>query len=161
MRKNLTKLLTTSLLTSAFIFAGCGGDTQTADGATANKAHQVTIKKPRAGENIPDIDMWQNFVDISSVYDENNQKIRINVHCNKGVSPDVHTYQVYIDIDQNSQTGFSAGESSWLISGADYLIDNDALFRSISDTKWEWEWIRDISVNKSGSKTEDYNIEYT
>ena len=160
MRKNLTKLLTTSLLTSVFIFAGCGG-TQATNGITTNQAHQVTIKEPRAGENLPDVDIWQEFVDISSVYDKNNQEMLINVHCNKGISPDVFTYQVYIDSDENNQTGFSAGESSWAINGADYLIDDDALFRSTSDTNWEWEWIGDISVYKSGSKTDDYNIEYT
>ncbi len=158
MTQNFIKLLTTSLLASAFIFAGCGGDTQNLDGVNA---HQVNIKKPRADENLPDVDIWHKYVDISSVYDENNEKMRIKVDCNRGISPDVHTYQVYIDSDQNSQTGFSAGESSWEIKGADYLIEDDALFKSISDTEWKWEWIRDVSVSKYGSKTEDYNIEYT
>ncbi len=160
MRKNFTKLLTTSLLASAVIFAGCDG-TQTVDGASAKQLHQVSIKKPRVGENLPDVDIWHNYVDISSTYNANNQKMKINVHCNRGISPDVYTYQVYIDSDQNGQTGFSAGESSWEISGADYLIEDNALFESSSHTKWKWVKVSDISVSKSGSKTKDYKIEYT
>ncbi len=161
MRKTLLQALAPSLVVSAFLFSGCG-DTTTDTETILNQeqAHEVKITKGLFNFLLPDEDIWHTAVNVTSTYNKSDKSININALCKKGISSDVSTYQVYINTDNKFYTGFSTGIFSWDVIGADYLIDDDALFKSTSKTNWEWEWVQDIDFSTSGSTTSNYNLNY-
>lgn len=57
---------------------------------------------------------------------------------------------ICIDSDNNSDTGYH--DKTFLQSGTEYLIYNNRLFKSLSNTEWLWEYIADISYNKSDTE---------
>ena len=59
----------------------------------------------------------------------------------EGVPQEVEHFQFFIDSDNNATTGFSFGEDSWRISGADFLVEDGDLYKSDSESVWSWSYV--------------------
>ncbi len=69
--------------------------------------------------------------------------------------PDIVTAQntqVFIDSDNSKQTGFNFDYEAWGLIGADYIIENRTLFKSLSNNS-DWNWDENIPQLDSFSKT--------
>lgn len=122
MTKKLVRTLAPSLVASVLLFAGCGGSTTETE-TTLKEAHAVKITKGLFDFLLPDADIWHKAVKVTSTYNKADKSININALCEKGISSDVSTYQVYLNTDDNIFTGFFTGIFGWDVKGADYLID--------------------------------------
>jgi len=73
----------------------------------------------------------------------NNSKVASFVtHYYDNIPSKIVNFQFFIDSIPNQ--GFN-GPNGWEVYGADYLIENDTLYKSLSDTKWKWKKIGKIS----------------
>ncbi len=69
--------------------------------------------------------------------------------------PDIVTAentQVFIDSDNSKQTGFNFDYEAWGLIGADYIIENSTLFKSLSNNS-DWNWDENVPQLDSFSKT--------
>lgn len=53
-------------------------------------------------------------------------------------------HHAYIDVDGNASTGYAVPDISGRL-GADYMVENDGLFRA-NDTEWDWSEIEDSGL---------------
>jgi len=100
--------------------------------------HQVS-NEPRP-LNTKDIWHHPEYVNIDASYDKTLSASMLSIDINfiKPITPDVKHFQIYIDADNNTQTGFSGGGEHYIIKGADYMIEEERLFKSTSTTAWTW-----------------------
>lgn len=68
--------------------------------------------------------------------------------------------QVYLDVDNDSSTGFQFDNEAWASkSGADYLIQDSTLFKSTSNSSnWDWESISQVERTFNNSNTINISI---
>lgn len=70
-----------------------------------------------------------------------------------GSGMDNTQYQIFLNTDNNTSTGYQ--DAAYSNSGADYLIENGALYRYTGSGGWSWTGVTaTVSVNKSQSVTE-------
>ena len=154
MDKFFSKLVLGSFVTAAVIFSGCGGV------ATDTKENiQKSIKQPHKVVRVLDYDAehaddWQNFVDMRASYDESDNNFILDVTFNEGITYDVEHFQIYLDTDYRVRTGYSDS----YIKGADYLIEDGSLFKSVSNTEWEWEYVDEVYYVAEESDDGKYHI---
>jgi hypothetical protein len=98
---------------------------------------------------------WDKILPYSTTSDKdvklfnNKDNFYINISEDK-FSP--HT-QVYIDIDNNSKSGFSS--DSWSNFGRDFLVEDGYLYRYAGkDGSWDWELVDTIQRVRTESKNE-------
>ncbi len=139
MRKITTSILTTSLMLLTGIYAGCEKDS-----SASKKVPKETTKLIRAVAD--DETDWTWFVGTDGTKDTTS--IELTTYFMKGIPSAVKHFQYFIDTDNNPNTGFSFGEDSWRISGADILIEDGDLYKSESPTEWKWSYLRSISYEK-------------
>ncbi len=82
---------------------------------------------------------------------------------------DIKHFQIYLDADMNQATGFHDGPityngDTYEIIGADYMIEDNKLYKSTSKTVWKWEYISDITTHNKdiiqNNRTANYKREY-
>ena len=47
--------------------------------------------------------------------------------------------QLYFDVDNSSDTGFTYSHDSWSVNGMDYLLENSTLSKNTNPIAWGWE----------------------
>ena len=142
------KFFTGSVLLSALIFTGCGGENprNSEDVSTLNP-HKINLRTT-GGTN----SSWHGDVSMSANYTDGN--FAINVLFDQGITSDVKHIHLYIDVDDNPNTGFSYGN----ISGADYLIEDGHLFSSTSNSDWGWQWEEELDYQKNYVGNNGYQL---
>jgi len=139
MKKFFPKLVLGSFFASVIIFNGCGGDT--ADTKTAIQTNKQPHKILKVLDYEADhADDWQNFVDMKSSFELNNENFILDITFNEGITTDVAHFQIYLNTDSDRYTGYNDD----IVKGAEYLIEDGSLFKSTSDTEWEWEYIDEV-----------------
>lgn len=160
MKQNFTKLLTTSLIAGVFIFTGCGDDAVSKkDSINSSKPHKVI--RVLEGADLPS--NYEDFaakIEMSAELDDSN--MRLWMEGDNVVTWDMAHMQVYIDIDNDEKTGLSMGSGNYAIVGADYMVEDTQLFKSTSDSDWEWEYVGDVEniLDYEGLPLEDYTPEH-
>lgn len=75
-------------------------------------------------------------VDISADIEDNN--LLIELSSDEGALQQGGHFQIFIDADNNSSTGYSNGD----ISGADYLLEDGDIYTHTSNSNnWNWVWV--------------------
>ena len=138
--KQHTIKLSSALLLSSLFLVGCGETVVIDD--TAPQAHQ-TIKQTKFQGTLENTE-WTSYVDITASLDTNTSAtdtFTLTTNFTKAVPAQVNHFQYFVDVDGLESTGFTYGEDSWRISGADYLIEDGDLYQSMSSTQWAWKYI--------------------
>ena len=113
MKKTTLQLLTGSALLSTMLLSGCGGETNLRKSESiskSNQPHQITSRtayNPNM-EVAESSDEWHKDVTISSSYDrtiEDDHKLSFDILFNQGISDNTKHFQVYMDTDNNPDTG--------------------------------------------------------
>jgi hypothetical protein len=141
MNKLFSRLTFGSIIITAIIFGGCGGGGVTTD----TKANIQENKQPHKVTRVLDYDAdhaddWQNFVDIKASFDDDDNNFILDITFNEGITTDVAHFQIYLNTDNDRYTGYNDGT----VKGAEYLIEDGSLFKSTSNTEWEWEYIDEV-----------------
>jgi hypothetical protein len=125
---------------SMFSLIGCGENT-----TESIKSPKNTVKLLRALAN--DETDWTWFVGTEASFSkvEDKETLTIVSSYYQGIPKKVQHLQYFIDSDNNAKTGFSYGRDSWRISGADYLVEDGALYKSNSTSKWDWTYVGEFS----------------
>ncbi len=132
MKQITLSLVTGSLLASTLLLSGCG------ESATSNvKAPKDTSKLIRAVADDATDWTWQVGTDGT----QNGNNAGFTTYFMQGIPNEVKHFQYFLDTDNNANTGFSFGQDSWRISGADILVEDGAIYQSQSKTQWKWNYI--------------------
>ncbi len=130
----LKSYLSNTLILSLLLLSGCDSTLPLGE----EKPHQVN----NTSRPINTTDIWHHpeYVNIDASYDKSLAAPILSLEINfiKPITPDVKHFQIYIDADNNPQTGFSGGQEHYIIQGADYMIEEGNLFKSTSNTAWTW-----------------------
>ncbi len=128
-----------------FLFAfisGCGG--QSSKQLTPlNQPHRLNSK------SIEKINTLSKVKDSPSLnakaIDVHRLQIEIsNIYLDKSNTP--HT-QFFLNVDNNPSTGFSFENEAWDKAGADYMVEDNSLYKSMSDgSSWDWKYVREGAV---------------
>ena len=121
-----------SILLSTLFLSGCGSDT------SSNLTEQESIKQPHdasklnrkkstnqdwswnVGAKLTDDVFYTDFYD--------------------GFPDEIKHRQYFIDADNDVTTGYQ-GANGWEITGADYIIEDRQVYKSLSSTEWRWEYV--------------------
>ncbi len=127
------------LLLSSLFLVGCGGSVSREN--SAPQAHN-TIKHSKTTGGSQESD-WTWYVDTQASFETLNagSTFKITTNFAQAVPAEVKHFQYFIDIDGKEATGFSYGQDSWRISGADYLVEDGELYKSRSHSQWKWQHI--------------------
>jgi len=136
MDKFFSKLILGSFVTAAVIFNGCGGTADTQQNSS-KQPHKVSRVLDYEADHADD---WQNYVDIKASYETSTNNVILDITFNEGITSDVSHFQIYLNNDGKHHTGYNDGA----IKGAEYLIEDGSLFKSTSDTEWEWEYVDEV-----------------
>ena len=141
MTKTTSTLLLGSILTATLLLSGCGSE------ATASlKAPKDTTKLIRGVAD--DHSDWTWFVGTDAT--QTSTTATFTSYYMQGIPTEVKHFQYFLDTDNNAATGFSFGEDSWRISGADILVEDGAVYKSQSKTEWKWAYAGELdSYNRA------------
>jgi hypothetical protein len=122
------------------LLTGCG---------TTGEDQKINSQQPHKKLNRTIID-WTWNVDAKISVDGNGLDLTTFYFDN--IPDNIKHYQLFIDTIPNK--GYN-GENGWEVYGADYLIEDDMVFKSLSDTEWIWElkgFINLVDNKKDGSE---------
>ena len=128
-------LVRTAILT--LFLAGCGGESIVSE--HFDQPHQINkIKIGRTNWMSVTKPGESDMGALEKSLDAQNVEIKLT----KGEKKGAH-YQFFIDIDQDSQTGYS---DEWISGGADYLIEDERVYKSLSNSdEWKWQMVAEIT----------------
>ncbi|MFH1856425.1 MAG: hypothetical protein ABH836_04240 [Candidatus Omnitrophota bacterium] len=100
--------------------------------------------KPLAEDSIVDVDEKEavNFSKVWAVLLGKN--LYISYCCVKRLDnwgTEAFKYNVFIDVDNNTQTGYRGWDGSWAL-GADYLLQGGTIFKFAGHSPRSWSWIK-------------------
>ena len=131
-------------LASTLLLSGCG-DSSSRD----NKTPTDTLKLLRGVSQDGD---WTWYVKTAAK--ESDGILKFKTDFDLAIPDDVKHIQYFIDTDNNANTGFTTGQDSWRIAGADILIEDGNVYKSLSNGgEWKWKYITHVD-NYSRSKYE-------
>lgn len=145
------KINTSLFLLSSLLLTACGG------GSSTNQTHVQTPSVTTEPTRISDAD-WQESQVLAREQRGTMQielegsKLHINVKNVWRRNSGRHV-QIFLDIDNNPETGFRSRSRVWSLSGIDYLIEDGRLYKSKTNSSaWSWKRIAaDVSFTKSGN----------
>ena len=149
---NLTIL---STLTVAML-SSCGTDNM--DSKVIKSPHDTS----KLSREVSDVEDWT--WDVGFTVSDNGDSIALEGKFWAGLPDEVEHIQYFIDIDNDVNSGFTAS-STWEIDGADYLIEDKNIYKSISNTEFLWEHVGTLDsvenshmeLSKDNSLTEIFN----
>jgi len=150
------KIFSVSMLLFTSLYTGCGSND------TNNQSNNLDLEQPKVNtgttnlskdkvntgttnlskDNIKD-DIWTKDISISSTYDrtdENDHKFSLLITFNKNIPSDIKHFQIYLNIDNDNNTGLNIADS-----GIDYMIEDGTLYKATYKTVWKWEEIVDLN----------------
>ena len=136
------------LFTAAVIFTGCSGSetktTQTKDLSTI-KPHY--LKRTYTGDELPlNYEDFAAHIYMNAITKEQDGNLHLHILSDGDVvTYDIAHMQVYVDIDNDTSTGLTQGNDAYAIKGADFMIEDNHLFKSLSNTEWKWEYVAEIT----------------
>ena len=131
------KAVLLSIMTGVLLLSGCGENVVN-DGA--NNAHQPHKKTNR------DYKDWT--WNVGAEIDISGKGFKSVTTYYSGMPESTKHTQFFIDTTPGK--GFN-GSNGWEIEGADYLIEDDKLYKSLSDTEWKWQQIGSASTKTVGT----------
>ncbi len=142
------------LLAPALFFYGCGSDTAlTSNPQGAGYKNSAEVHAPIISNT--------NMVGAQDI----NKTLKISLSANSDMSgiEDIKHFQLYLDVDYDKSTGFSDGpitynNVTYEIMGADYMIEDNKLYKSTSKNAWSWNYVADISYVSQDSVASDGRI---
>ena len=161
MKKTVLNIFTGSIILSSTLFIGCTSGDRADD---AVQPHDVKEFRT-SSEATP----WSDSITISGEVANGADYLSINMTGTAPTLTDMAHLQVYVDIDNNKATGYSNGPIvyegvTYNIIGADYMIEDDQLFKSTSTTNWEWQLVSSTEYNildaDLGDGTTEYNRKF-
>jgi YD repeat-containing protein len=126
------QLFTTSAVLAILLFSGCGGGVS--DNSITKQPHDTS----KLGRTVAQEKDWT--WDVSFSADIAGRASSLQAHFWEGVPDDIENFQTFIDMDSDASTGYS-GSDGWEIYGADYLIENGDVYKSMSTSEWKWKLI--------------------
>lgn len=153
--KNIALPLFVFALASTQITAcGGGGSADTASNTHPDEPIQVTASSWKKGKAIT-ITTDNTVINVKKYHrlgrvGKDVKEIKRYIHferVTKVANPQIKHHQVFIDIDNNSATGFQFVSDLWTgQSGADYMIEDNELYKAkTNDSTWSWEWLTTAS----------------
>ena len=146
--KHITlELFAGSLLLSTLLFSGCGGTVVKEDSLNTHTPHNLQKALRTTSDKETD---WTWYVHTQAQFtiiskSDTIFELALKSTFSQGIPDEVEHLQYFVDSDNDANTGFSYGQDSWEISGADYLIEDGDLYKSLSDSEWKWEYIGTFS----------------
>ena len=143
MKNRSLKLLTGTAILATLLLSGCGGG---ADNSITKQPHDTS----KLGRTVAIEKDWTWDVSFSLIKLDDTTVVQ--AHFWEGVPKDLKNFQVFVDLDNDENTGYS-GSDGWEIHGADYLIENGQVYKSQSTTQWKWEYIdlfKDLHLFSAG-----------
>ncbi len=132
MKNRNLKLLTGSAILSTLLLSGCGGG---ADSGVTKQPHDTS----KLGRMVSVERDWTWDVSSKAVMKKDGD-ISIFTNFWAGLPDNIENFQYFIDMDSNIDTGYN-GSNGWEVKGADYLIENGDVYKSLSNSEWNWELI--------------------
>ena len=133
------------LLFLSMILTACGGGASS-DSSTPSSSQPTQI----AQSNWQNNNLRAKSGNSSLSVDDLGDRLKITI-----TYPDIVTAentQIFIDSDNNKKTGFNFDDEAWGLIGADYIIENSTLFKSLSNNS-DWNWDANVPQLDSFSKT--------
>ena len=149
MSHKLTKLFSILLLVSIFILGGCGRERTIYEEEVVTQKEVKSTLQPHSIARVLEGDFLpENHADFAQKI-EMRAKIKngwLGVHIDgeNVKTHDIYHMQVYIDIDNDESTGLNLGQGVHAIVGADYMVEDNELFKSVSKSEWSWEHVKTI-----------------
>jgi len=157
MKNKYLKLVLGSVLLASLLYTGCGSsDNSKQDEVSTLQPHKVVSRVKL--QKVNGTDVWYKDVSISATYDKRDKddhKFALTVTFNKGVPSNIEHFQIYLNTDNDNNTGWTYDKNDILnTTGADYMIEDGVLFKCKSKRNWKWERMADINYKTStdGSK---------
>lgn len=147
--RNVFSVSTTLLLSS--LLTACGGgtsiDTTSNDvttGVTTHPSEPIAIESTSWGESQARASLRDISIETAITRNRVGGQVSLDIKV-KGVRSfqDANEHwQVFLDIDNDSTTGFQFDGEAWSrLSGVDYVIEDGHLYKSTAnDSSWSWKW---------------------
>jgi len=149
MKNRSLKLLTGTAILATLLLSGCGGG---ADNSITKQPHDTS----KLGRTVSLEKDWTWDVSFSThvaALNDTTDETFVEAHFWEGLPDNIKNFQIFLDMDNDTSTGYS-GPDGWEIHGADYLIENGEVYRSLSTTEWKWasrgKFERLLSYNRGG-----------
>jgi len=140
-----TRLASLFLLFLPLLLTACGGESS--GSSTPNSGGQPT---QIAQSNWTNNNLRAKSGNSSLSVDDLGDRLKITITYPNIVAAE--NTQIFIDSDNNKQTGFNFDDEAWGLIGADYIIENRTLFKSLSNNS-DWNWNANVPQLDSFSKT--------
>jgi hypothetical protein len=133
-----------SLILTALLFYGCGGT-----GVTGTDKPHSGVRTQTSETSVTTI---SNTFTTASRDENGSLTLTFSADSDLSGIDDIRHFQIYLDTDMNASTGFNDGPIDYNgihyeIVGADYMIEDNKLYRSTSHTAWAWDFMTDIDEN--------------
>jgi len=138
---NVTSL---TLLFSSMILTACGGGSPSSSTLSSPQPTKIVHN------NWNDYSLRAKSVNSSLSVDDLGDQLKISISYPDIVSAE--NTQIFIDADHSKLTGFSFDNEAWGLIGADYIIENSTIFKSLSNNS-DWSWDSNVPQLDSYSKT--------
>jgi hypothetical protein len=127
-------LLAFYAVTSMIFFNGCGG-------GSSNNISQTTPVQPHSlsSQDFQRVDVLSQATSASglTVTTDNNT---ITISRRGTYRHDESHYQIFINVDNDANTGFRFDNEAWDNAGTDYIVEDGHLFKSTAnDASWSWD----------------------
>ena len=138
------KIHIASTLFCSLFLLGCGGTSSSESAAITqlSEAFLETLNAPDAvaisTSDTETVSLQSRAENSQFTIQDTGGNISISISY-QDIASATHT-QIFLNTDNNASTGFGFNGIAWGTVGADYMIQNDYLYRSLSNTAaWEWE----------------------
>jgi len=136
----------------SIVISACGGSEE-------KKSPSTVVKNPTTPQKLISrrIDNYsQHRTNGLSLTISNDSFLNIKVE-NLDASNFAHS-QFYIDVDNNEKTGDKSSDGLWDNPGADYMVEDQYLYKSTSDDdSWSWEFV--TKLNKVSISDNSYKVQ--
>ncbi len=127
------------LALTAFVFIGCGSSTVQDD-----EIQPSHLSKSSYEQSLP-INYYDFAANVLIEGAVNDDYLKLTVNAEDVNVSDFSHMQIYIDTDFDASTGLCMGVEPYRIVGADFMIEDNKLFASVSSSEWKWEFVSDIN----------------
>ena len=133
------------------IMIGCGDTSKSVETNKYNEKDKEVEKQPHF-KTTRAVKDWTWEVDAQITIDNSGADLRTYYYDN--IPQEIVNFQIFIDAIPGR--GFS-GANGWEVFGADYLIENGTLYKSLNDSDWKWKRLGSISQedNKNAGATRE------
>ncbi|MCK5810075.1 MAG: DUF5011 domain-containing protein [Cocleimonas sp.] len=137
-----------SLTALVLMLSACGGSDKTGDANPSSSQHPHSL----GGKSIATQQVLSRQSNSAITVITKGDKITLT-YKNASISSGDQHFQFFINTDNNTSTGFQFDGEAWNDSGADYLIEDNELYKATSNgNDWDdvWHYVDDIDYTRIG-----------